>query len=164
MSAMRLTLWYGMAHVTVGMIRFWTLSLNVDGSTHSPQTVADAATRTLGLSLEAALAIVALGLIFLVCCAIVYSSERFPRATGRTLRGRPWTTFVVVAPYFFLLVQIVSSLIDILAATTLVRTLVPETGFITANAFLLSGILFALLAMLLGPKTMSVLLKRYPDT
>lgn len=164
MSAMRLTLGYALAHVTVGMIRFWTLSLNVDGSTHPPQTVADYATRNLGLSLEATLAIVALGLFWLVCCGIVFVSERFPRATGRTLRERPWMTFVVGAPYFFLLVQIVSTLIDMVSATTLARSIAPEGGFITANAFLLSGILFALLAMLLGPKAMSVLLKRYPDS
>ena len=161
MNGLRLTLAYSVAYASVGLMRFWMLSPTVPQAGEGLESSGDLPLRTLGLSSELALAWIGLGLFSLLCIGTVYLSERHAKVVGKWLRERPWRALAVGFPYFFLLVQVLSTLIDLLSVTKVGQWLAPHDGFVSANSFLLSVVLYALVATLLGPTMLRLFSRRY---
>lgn len=158
---MRLTLFYSAVYVMVGLARLLVVSLVAPNSATETALVSSSPLRTLGLSSELAFAWLWLALFSAVCIGTVYWSERHPRVVGMWLREKPWRSVAIGFPYLFLLFQVVAIALELVAITALGQWLAPHEGYIRANSFLLGALLFTLVTMLLGPKMLSWLSRRY---
>lgn len=161
MLGMGMTLTYTLAYLALALFRFWLLALKSAPENVEDQLATDEPIRTLGMSPELALALAVLGLFSLFCVAIVFLSERMPSRVGRWLRERPSSFFLIGFPYFFLMTQLMTVAIDGLVAAFGVAGFAPPAGFLEANSFPLTVILFALIAILIGPSLQRWLLARY---
>jgi hypothetical protein len=93
--------------------------------------------------------------------SLVLLCEREPEWAGRLLRTSTWSSFVLSAPYFFLIVLMAGAAAELVMVSPLSALLRPLAGFASGNATLLWIIYFALVAVVSLPALETWLAKRY---
>lgn len=94
--------------------------------------------------------------------ALVLLCESNPVWAGKLLRARFWAPFVLSFPYFFLLVLLSGIAVQFVLVSPLAQLFIPLEAFAAANAFLLWGLFFSLVAVFSLPALERWVLKRYP--